>query len=54
MDYAGRSNKGQLTQAARLGAGWTVLVEGEEAIFRQPGREDFTAPLGEVVDRISG
>ena len=54
MDYAARSTKGQLTQAARLGAGWTVLVDGEQATVRQQGREDFSAPLDEVVDRISG
>ena len=54
MDYAGRSTKGQLTQAARLGAGWTVLVEGEKATVRQQGREDFSAPLDTVVDRITG
>ena len=34
--------------------GWTVLVEGDEATVRQQGREDFTAPLDEVVDRIAG
>ena len=54
MDYAGRSTKGQLTQAARLGAGWTVLVDGERATIRQQGREDLTAQLDEVVDRITG
>jgi histidyl-tRNA synthetase len=54
MDYAGRSAKGQLTQAARLGAGWTVLVEGEQATVRPQGRQDFSARLDEVVDRISG
>jgi histidyl-tRNA synthetase len=54
MDYAGRSTKGQLTQAARLGAGWTVLVDGVQATVRQQGREDFSAPLEEVVDRITG
>jgi hypothetical protein len=54
MDYAGRSIKGQLTQAARLGAGWTVLVDGVQATVRQQGREDFSAPLEEVVDRITG
>jgi histidyl-tRNA synthetase len=54
MDYAGRSTKGQLTQAARLGAGWTVLVDGVQATVRQQGREDFSAPLDEVVDRITG
>ncbi len=53
MDYAGRSTKGQLTQASRLGAGWTVLVEGARATIRQQGREDFTASLDEVVDRIT-
>jgi histidyl-tRNA synthetase len=54
MDYAARSTKGQLTQAARLGAGWTVLVDGAQATVRQQGREDFSAPLDEVVDRITG
>jgi histidyl-tRNA synthetase len=53
-DYAGRSLKGQLTQAGRLGAGWTVIVEGGHATVREPGREDWTAPLDELVDRISG
>src|SRR6266508_2277446 len=54
MDYAGRSTKGQLTQAARLGAGWTVIVDGRAATVRQQGREDFTAALDAVVDRITG
>jgi histidyl-tRNA synthetase len=54
MDYAARSTKGQLTQAARLGAGWTVLVDGGQATVRQQGRKDFTAPLEEIVDRITG
>jgi histidyl-tRNA synthetase len=53
MDYAGRSSKGQLTQAARLGSGWTVIVDGDRATVRQQGREDFTATLDEVVDRIT-
>jgi histidyl-tRNA synthetase len=54
IDYAGRSTKGQLTQATRLGAGWTVLVGGANATVRQQGREDFTSPLDAVVDRITG
>jgi len=54
MDYAARSTKGQLTQAARLGAGWTVLVDGAHATVREQGRKDFTAPLEEIVDRITG
>jgi histidyl-tRNA synthetase len=53
MDYGGRSQKGQLGQARRLGAGWTVLVDGGHATVREPGREDWTATLDELVDRIS-
>ena len=54
MDYAGRSPKGQITQAGRLGAGWTVIVDGGQATVREQGRKDWTAPLDEIVDRISG
>src|SRR5712691_9864309 len=54
MDYAGRSVKGQLTQAARLGAGWTVIVDGKEATVREQGKEDWRTPLDGLVDRISG
>jgi histidyl-tRNA synthetase len=54
MDYAGRSSKGQLTQAGRLGAGWTVIVDGGQATVREQGRQDWTAPLDQLVDRISG
>jgi histidyl-tRNA synthetase len=54
MDYAARSTKGQLTQSTRLGAGWTVLVDGAHATVREQGRKDFTAPLEEIVDRITG
>jgi histidyl-tRNA synthetase len=54
MDYAGRSTKGQLTQASRLGAGWTVIVEGDKATVREQGREDWTAQLETLVDTIAG
>jgi histidyl-tRNA synthetase len=54
LDYAERSTKGQLTQAGRLGAGWTVIIDGGRATVREQGREDWTASLDEVVDRISG
>jgi histidyl-tRNA synthetase len=54
MDYAGRSQKGQLGQASRLHAGWTVIVDGGRATIREPGRDDWTAQLDELVDRISG
>ena len=39
-DYAGRSLKGQLTQAGRLGARATLVVEGEGQALRRSGRED--------------
>jgi histidyl-tRNA synthetase len=53
MDYGGRSQKGQLGQAGRLRAGWTVIVDGGHATVREPGRDDWTAALDELVDRIS-
>jgi histidyl-tRNA synthetase len=54
MDYGGRSQKGQIGQAGRLHAGWTVIVDGGQATVREPGRDDWTAGLDELVDRISG
>jgi histidyl-tRNA synthetase len=53
-DYAGRSQKGQLGQASRLHAGWTVIVDGGSATVREPGRDDWTAQLDQLVERISG
>jgi histidyl-tRNA synthetase len=54
MDYAHRSQKGQLGHAGRLKAGWTVVVDDGEATLREPGREDRTMSLDEVVEAISG
>jgi histidyl-tRNA synthetase len=54
IDYAGRSTKGQLTQAARLRTGWTVIVDDGTATVREQGREDWTAPLDTLVDSIAG
>jgi histidyl-tRNA synthetase len=53
MDYGSRSQKGQLGQAGRLRAGWTVIVEGSQATVREPGRDDWTTQLDELVERIS-
>jgi histidyl-tRNA synthetase len=53
MDYAGRSEKGQITQSNRLGAGWTVIVAGEKATVRESGRADFSVSLEELIDRIA-
>jgi histidyl-tRNA synthetase len=52
-DYAGRSVKGQLTQANRLGAGRTVIVDGTKAVVRETGTPDWEAPLDDIVERIS-
>jgi histidyl-tRNA synthetase len=45
MDYAGRSLKGQLSQAGRSGAATTVILRGADAVVRRAGTPD------EVVDR---
>ena len=52
-DYAGRSLKGQLTQAQRLGAATTVIVEGDESVLRRQGAEDERVPNAELVARLS-
>jgi histidyl-tRNA synthetase len=41
-DYAGRSKKGQLTQAARLGARTTVVVDADGARIVRPGGDEPT------------
>jgi histidyl-tRNA synthetase len=53
LDYAGRSVKGQLTQANRLGADRTILVDGTKAVVREPGKADWETPLDGIIDRIS-
>jgi histidyl-tRNA synthetase len=54
LDYAGRSPKGQITQAGRLGAERTVIVTDAQATVREHGRDDWTVPLADLVDRIAG
>ena len=39
-DYAGRSLKGQLTQAGRVGARATLIARGDGATVRRPGEKD--------------
>ena len=48
-DYAGRSLKGQLTQAGRTRARTVVIVRGNEASVRREGEEDRTVPLDDLV-----
>src|SRR5204862_5800930 len=47
-DYAGRSLKGQLTQAGRLNAATTVVVGQDRATIRRPGQEDEVVALDEL------
>ncbi|HSL65219.1 MAG TPA: histidine--tRNA ligase [Gaiellaceae bacterium] len=51
-DYAGRSLKGQLTQAARLGAGATAIVRADGARIRFRDREDEEVGLDELAARL--
>jgi histidyl-tRNA synthetase len=52
-DYAGRSLKGQLTHAARLGAETTVIAGAQEATIRRRGADDVTMPLEKVLDALA-
>jgi histidyl-tRNA synthetase len=52
-DYAGRSLKGQLTQAGRLGAEATVIVRSDGATVRRAGEKDQEFPsLAEAVQSL--
>jgi histidyl-tRNA synthetase len=51
-DYAGRSLKGQLTQAGRLGAARTVVVGADGATLRAPGHPDEPLAHDAVVSRL--
>jgi histidyl-tRNA synthetase len=53
LDYAGRSTKGQLTQAQRLGARATVVLERDRATVRRRGEQDVSVPLAELADRLT-
>ena len=52
-DYAGRSLKGQLTQARRLGATAIAVVGAEGATLRLPGQPDEPVGHDEIVSRLS-
>ena len=53
IDYAGRSLKGQLTQAARVAAATIVIVGTDHAVLRRPGREDEQVAHESVLGRLS-
>ena len=52
-DYAGRSLKGQLTQAGRSGAATTVIIRAEDALIRKPGTQDEPVAHADVLGRLS-
>jgi histidyl-tRNA synthetase len=52
-DYAGRSLKGQLTQASRLGAATTIVVRADGASIRRAGDEDVEVALDDVPESIA-
>lgn len=52
-DYAGRSLKGQLTQAGRSGAATTVIVSPSGATLRTAGAADEAIPHDAVLARLS-
>jgi histidyl-tRNA synthetase len=53
MDFAGRSVKGQLTQAARTGAATLVVLRADGAVIRRGGAPDETVSLAEVVATLT-
>ena len=52
-DYAGRSLKGQLTQAGRSGAHTTVVIRAEDAVVRRAGEPDEPVPHADLPGRLS-
>jgi histidyl-tRNA synthetase len=52
-DYAGRSLKGQLTQAGRSGAATTVIIRAEDALIRKPGTQDEPVAHADLLGRLS-
>jgi histidyl-tRNA synthetase len=52
VDYAGRSLKGQLTHARRLGARAIVEWGPERSTLRRPGHQDEEVPTAELAERL--
>jgi histidyl-tRNA synthetase len=52
-DYAGRSLKGQMTQAGRTGARTVVVVRDGEATIRRDGHDEMVVGLGDLVATLS-
>ena len=52
-DYAGRSFKGQMTQAGRSGAHTVVIVRADGATIKRDGRGEQDVALAEVVATLT-
>jgi histidyl-tRNA synthetase len=52
VDYAGRSLKGQLTHARRLGASAIVEWGPERSTLRRPGQQDEEVATAELAERL--
>ena len=52
-DYAGRSFKGQMTQAGRSGAHTVVIVRAGGATIKRDGRDEQSVALAEVVATLT-
>jgi histidyl-tRNA synthetase len=53
MDYAGRSVKGQLSQAARTAAPTVVILRADDAVVRRTGAPDEVVDRREVVATLT-
>jgi histidyl-tRNA synthetase len=51
-DYAGRSFKGQMTQAGRTGARKVVIAGGDGYRIREGGEDNQVSP-GDLLDTLS-
>jgi histidyl-tRNA synthetase len=52
-DFAGRSLKGQLTQAQRLGAELTVIASAGQATLRRSGKPDEPVPYEKLEEELA-
>jgi histidyl-tRNA synthetase len=52
-DFAGRSSKGQLTQAQRLGAELTVIAAAAQATLRRPGKPDESVSYERLEEELA-
>ena len=52
VDYGGRSLKGQLTHARRLGAKAIVEYGPERSTLRRSGQQDEEVPTAELAERL--